>query len=256
MSAYRQSEAIREAPPDEYAPVVGWDDFTSYVLDWRQNQHLATVGPTEQGKTTLTYNLLLRYRTYVTYLATKPRDPVLDQFAQVGGYQRIGDWPPKAGWPKRPVTAAVMPRRLVWPDATTLDAETRQAEVFNRALSDVYVEGGWCCVFDDFWYLTHILGLERTSKKMLMNARSNDIPFVLCAQRPAGNRLVEIFDQSTHLFFARDNDEANLKRIGQVGWLDSGLIRSYVAHLEPYQFLYVNTRNGTLYRTTGPSGVG
>ena len=90
-----------------------------------------------------------------------------------------------------------MPRRLVWPDATTLDAETRQAEVFNRALSDVYVEGGWCCVFDDFWYLTHILGLERTSKKMLMNARSNDIPFVLCAQRPAGNRLVEIFDQST-----------------------------------------------------------
>ena len=62
MSAYRQSEAIREAPPDEYAPVVGWDDFTSYVLDWQQNQHLATVGPTEQGKTTLTYNLLLRYR--------------------------------------------------------------------------------------------------------------------------------------------------------------------------------------------------
>jgi hypothetical protein len=245
--------AIREEPPDDWAPNVEWPDFIEFVLDWRQNQHLACVGPTEQGKTNLVYQLLLAYRQFVAFLATKPRDKVLDAFGEAGGYQRIQEWPPKRGWPiRRAVSARDMPRRLVWPDATRLDAEGRQREVFGRALDNIYVEGGWCTVFDDYWYLSHILGLERTSKKMLMNARSNDIPFVLCAQRPAGNRLVEIFDQSTHLFFARDNDEANLKRIGQVGWLDSSLIRSYVAHLEPYQFLYVNSRTGHMYRTRAP----
>ena len=97
--------------------------------------------------------------------------------------------------------------------------------MFTKALDDIYVQGGWCTVFDDWWYLGQILGLEKTGKKFLMNARSNDIPFVLGAQRPAGNRLVEIFDQAEHLLFFRDNDEQNLRRIGGVGWLDSTLIR-------------------------------
>jgi hypothetical protein len=85
-----------------------------------------------------------------------------------------------------------------------------------------------------------------------MNARSNQIPFVLGAQRPAGNRLVEIFDQAEHILFFRDNDEPNLRRIGGVGWLDSAMIRSYVAHLGQYQFLYCNTRSGHMYRSTAP----
>jgi len=75
---------------------------------------------------------------------------------------------------------------------------------------------------------------------------------MVCAQRPAGNRLVELFDQATHLCFFRDNDEPNLKRIGGVGWLSADMLRGFVARLEPYQFLYVNTRNGWMYRSTAP----
>ena len=41
---------IRQRPPEESAPVLGWDDFLTYALDWRQDQHLAAVGPTGQGK--------------------------------------------------------------------------------------------------------------------------------------------------------------------------------------------------------------
>ena len=111
--------------------------------------------------------------------------------------------------------------------------------MFRKALADIYQAGGWCTVWDDFWYLTVLLGLEKDAKKFLYNARSNDIPFVLGAQRPAGNRLVEIFDQADHILFFRDNDEANLRRIGGVGWLSSDLIRGHVANLDPYQFLYV-----------------
>lgn len=249
MSSY---DAAREQPPDDTAPMLEWDDFMSYVFDWKQNQHVGVVGPTEQGKTNLVY-WLLSLRAYVTYLAIKTKDATLDGFARQGGYVRLTDWPPMKGRIlRREVTHEEMPRRLLWPDARQLDSEAEQIRVFRKALRDIYARGGWCPVFDDYWYLAHILGFEKDTKKFLANARSNDIPMVVCAQRPAGNRLVELFDQSTHLFFARDNDETNLKRIGGVGWLSSDLIRAHVAHLEPYQFLYVNTRKGWMYRTRAP----
>lgn len=253
MSGYGRGQLIREVPPDDMAPVVEWDDFLGYILQWRQDQHLAAIGPTGQGKSTTIHGLLDAKRTYVAYLATKPRDKTLDAYIATGQYVRIADWPPrKKGIGRRPYTAQEMPRRLVWPDATRLDAEARQKQVFSACLDDVYTSGGWCVVWDDYWYLTHILGMEKVAKKFLMNARSNDIPFVLGAQRPAGNKLVEIFDQADHLLFFRDNDEANLKRIGGVGWLDAAAIRAFVAHLEQYQFLYVNTRTGFMYRTSAP----
>lgn len=247
-----RSAEIRARPPDDSAPELDWDDFLTYALEWRQDQHLAAVGPTGQGKSTTIHGLVDAKRAYVAYLATKPRDRTLDAYIARGGYERVTDWPPRRGFPRRPVSAEAMPRRLVWPDATRLDSEAEQARVFRAALSDIYTAGGWCTVWDDFWYLSVLLGLERDAKKFLYNARSNDIPFVLGAQRPAGNRLVEIFDQADHILFFRDNDEANLRRIGGVGWLSSDLIRGHVANLEPYQFLYCNTRSGYMYRSRAP----
>jgi hypothetical protein len=241
-------------PPDDMAPVIPWDDFMSYVFDWRQNQHVGMVGPTEQGKTNLGYHILM-LRKYIAYLAIKPYDETLEKFASAGGYERIETWPPikkRLIRPNREVTAEEMPRRLVWPDATQLNSETQQREVFQSALDDIYASGGWATVLDDYWYLAHILKFELHAKKMLMNARSNDIPLLLAMQRPAGNRMVEVFDQSTHLFFFRDNDELNLKRIGGVGYLASEPIRMFVANLERFQTLYINTRDGRMYRTTAP----
>jgi hypothetical protein len=244
-------------PPEHLAPVLDWDDLWEYVLTdaergWLQDQHVGLVGPTDQGKSNLAYHLL-GLRKYVTYFAIKTDDATLDAYAERGGYARLRDWPPKRGWPvRREVTAQEMPRRLLWPDATQLDSEAEQTRVFSKALRDIYADGRWCPVFDDYWYLAHILGFERTTKKFLANARSNLIPMVVCAQRPAGNRLVELFDQTTHLFFFRDNDEPNLKRISGVGWLSADAIRGFVANLEQYQFLYVNTRTGWMYRSRAP----
>lgn len=245
---------LRELPPDDMAPVLPWDDFLSYVFDWRQNQHLGLIGPTESGKSTFEFNVL-PMRKYVTFFATKPKDELLDQFADQAGYERIEDWPPmknRAVGRARPVTAEEMPRRLLWPDARDLHASTElQQQVFRKAFSDIYAQGGWCTVWDEFWMMCQILGMENEARIMLQQARSNDISFVMGAQRPSRIPL-ELFDQATHLVFWRDNDEVNLKRIGGVGWLASGPIRSFVANLEPFQVLYINTRKGFMYRTTAP----
>lgn len=247
---YRQNAGIRDLPPDSMAPVVDWDDFRSYVFDWRQDQHVGTIGPTDSGKSTLTYAILPE-RKYTTFFATKPSDRVLDQYAEQGGYKRLPDWPPRKGLLKRPVTAQDMPRRLLWPDATTISSAPRQRAVFQRAFADIYTQGGWCTVWDEFWMMCRILKMEDEARIMLQQARSNDISFVMGAQRPSRIPL-ELFDQATHLFFWRDNDEVNLKRIGGVGWLSAGPIRAFVANLEPYQVLYINTRKGWMYRTTAP----
>jgi len=243
----------RELPPDDMAPIVEWDDFLQYCLIWLQDQHLAAVGPTGQGKSVAIHGVVDAKRSFVTYLATKIKDKTLQKYIDDGGYVRLLDWPPvHKSLGKRPYTAEEMPRRLLWPDASQLSSEAEQKRVFDKALADIYVQGGWCVVWDDFWYLTNMLGMEKTSKKFLMNARSNDIPFVLGAQRPAGNRLVEIFDQADHIMFFRDNDEPNLKRIAGVGWLNGNIIKAFVASLEQFQFLYVNTRTGAMYRSTAP----
>lgn len=248
-----RSQLIREQPPDETAPVLSFDDLCTYVIDWKQDQHLAAIGPTGQGKSVAIHSLVDRYRSYVAYLSTKIEDATLNRYIEAGGYTRIKEWPPVKGTIfKRPYSAAEMPRRLVWPDAADLNAEAEQRKVFDACVSDIYRTGGWCTVWDDWWYLCHVLGMEKTGKKFLFNARSNHIPFVLGAQRPAGNKLVEIFDQAEHLLFFRDNDEPNLKRIGGVGWLSSDLIRAHVASLDQFQFLYTNTRTGDMYRSTAP----
>lgn len=243
----------RELPPDDMAPVIGWDEFMK-IMDWRQNQHVGLVGPTEQGKTNATYHLL-KMRDFVAYFSIKPHDDTLEAFAKRGGYVRIADWPPmvkRVGRRSRPATPEEMPRRLLWPDATRLDSEETQRQVFGRALDSIYAAGGWCTVLDDYWFFAHILKFEKDAKKFLMNARSNFIAMVICLQRPAGSRMVEIFDQATHLFFFRDNDERNLKSISGVGYLAAEPIKLFVANLDRYQMLYVNTRTGAMYRTTAP----
>ena len=243
---------IRALPPDEMAPVLSWDDFLTYVFDWRQNQHVGLIGPTESGKSTLEFAILPQ-RRYITIFATKPRDELLEQFAYQAGFERIEDWPPQIQRFRgmRPATAEEMPRRLLWPNARELGATERQAKIFRRAFEDIYAEGGWCTVWDEFWMMTQILGLENEARVMLQQARSNDISFVMGAQRPSRIPL-EMFDQTTHLFFWRDNDEANLKRISGIGWLSSDPIRLFVANLERFQALYINTRTGVMYRTTAP----
>lgn len=239
-----------EGELDSLAPVVDWGTFRDYYFDWRQGQHVGMIGPTEAGKSTLTYSIL-PMRKYVTFFATKPADRVLEEYAKTGGYERITDWPPTRKRSKKPLTPDEMPRRLLWPDATRLDALPQQRATFKKAIDDIYDQGGWCVVWDEFWMMTHILELEDEARVFLQQARSNDISFVMGAQRPSRIPL-EMFDQSTHLFFARDNDETNLKRISGIGWLAADPIKNLVAGLDRYQMLYVNTREGTMVRTTAP----
>lgn len=232
---------------NEAAPVVEWTDFLNLdtrtgIFRWEQGQHVALLGPTGRGKTTLA-QAILPIRKYIVALATKPKDETLEKFAAEHGFKRYEEWPE--------VSPELSPRRLLWPDARTMYSAITQRREFKAALDKIYREGNWTVYVDELWYIIHHLKLEFEVRTYLQQARSNGISFVATTQRPAFVPL-EIYDQSTHLFFWKDNDENNLRRISGIAWLSANKVKYLVSHLEPHQVLYINTVSGLMVRTTVP----
>lgn len=238
-----------EPPPDYLAPVLPFDLFYTRVFDWQQDQHVAIIGPTEQGKSNLA-KWLLRRRSYVGYLGIKSEDTTLSSLTSEG-WIRCYDWPAKRDkWPHRKLTWDEAPRRLIWPDAhDRRRARVNQQRVFGAALDDMWASGRVTIVWDDFWYIVRILNMELDAKQNLLNARSAKSPQMIISQRAGGNRMVELTDQPTWLAWAKETDPRNLQVVGPVG----SVRRGFVEHLDRYQFLIENTRTGERYRTTAPA---
>lgn len=225
------------------APRIPWDVFKKDVFRWEKGEHLAAVGPTGQGKTTLLHALLPSHK-YTVVLATKPKDKSMDRLA-MDDYVIFKQW--------RSVPAAEVPRRILWPNSRVLDSRAIQKDVLSHALQKIYLEGGWTVAIDELWYIINILGMEEYVKLYLLQARALGISLVGATQRPVSIPL-EVYDQSTHLFFFRDNDEANLKRLSGISYRSAGMIRQIISNLDRFQVLYVNTRTGQMVRTRAPFG--
>jgi DNA helicase HerA-like ATPase len=127
-----------------------------------------------------------------------------------------------------------------------------QRRVFADAFNRIYREGNWCVAIDEMWYFANQLKLDGAIKLYLTQGRSLGISLVTATQRPV-SVPVEVYDQSTHLFFWRDNDRRNLDRLSEINSrVSSSMIRDLVGNLDRYQVLYLNTREGTMYRTRAP----
>jgi hypothetical protein len=214
-------------------PHVSWAQFED-MFQWNQGEHAGMVGPTGEGKTNLSL-LILPRRDFITVFATKPEDETLDLYAKAFHYKKITEWNPKLNVRK-------YPHRLLWP--STRDMRTmidRQRHVFEKALHDIYSAGSWCVYFDELWWICQILGLTQYVKILLQQGRSVGLSLLCATQRPAWVPL-EVYDQSTHLFFWADNDERNLNRISSIGSFNSVAIRARIATLRPHEVLYINVR--------------
>jgi hypothetical protein len=248
----------QQPSPAELAgiPRVTWAEFLAGHFQWKRPvqgvapdaEHVGLIGPNGSGKTTLARQILDGQR-YVTVFGTKPVDASLDRFRRLRyvdemgrphrGYERIEKWPPHATYE----------RVLLWPKVTKLrETNARLGSAFRAALEQIFEEGNQTVYFDELRYVCRDLHLTAELQILWLQGRSNGISVMGGTQRPAFVP-VEIYDQSTHLFFWRDNDDANLKRIGGVGAINAKLIRETVAHLPRHDVLYINTRTGAMLVT-------
>jgi hypothetical protein len=228
------------------APRIPWDVFLK-ELQWMQGEHFAFIGPTGQGKTTMVQHLLPKH-PYVAVLATKPRDDTMDKLVS-NGYQKMHRW--------RSLDPNNVPRRVIWPKASKLSQlVTAQNEVFEDAFDSMYLEGGWTVGIDELWWYTNILHLQQQVRILLLQGRSMGLSLAASTQRPAFVPT-ELYSQSTHLMFWRDNEKKNLERLGELNTRDASLVRSVVQDLEAHkkQVLYINTRTGRMLRTHVPRSV-
>lgn len=232
---------LPEKTPEQLAPRIPWKKFAG-VMNWQTGEHVAIVGTTGSGKTEL-LRRLVAMRAFCVIFATKPRDSTMDDLIENEGFDRYPAW--------KQASPTKHPRRVVWPDASSIDSAITQSKTFADAFEAIYREGAWNLFLDEGWYLTNVLGLGEQIKIYLLQARSLDISLILATQRPV-SVPVEVFDQATHLFFYREADYRNLERISGISWQDARPVRHLVASLESHQFLYVNTRTGLMWRSRTP----
>lgn len=230
------------SPPATVAPMVSWQEFLTR-FEWRQSQHIGLIGPTDSGKSSLAAQIL-DLRQYITGFFTKPIDDTLNTLVKHLDLKLMQQW--------KDYDPDLIPRRALWPDATDMNSSATQKKEFMKALAHIYRQGGWCVYFDELWYMAQHLGMTHQIKTYFQQVRSLNVSVVAGTQRPAFVPL-ELYNQSTHLFFWRDNDEVNLKRISGTNFRGGREIQYLVANLEQYQVLYVHARKGTMLRTTPPN---
>lgn len=225
---------------------VDWSTLTR-EMRWRQDEHVALIGPTRCGKTTLLLSLV-EARGHVLLTSTKAVDSTLR------GLKRQG-WTSIARWPA-PATV----RRVVL-HAPLIDLRTDGPKVgatIAEGLQGAYRAGGWCIALDDLQALNTTCNLSRLTSMLLLNAASSNVAVVASTQRP---RWVprEVWTQSTHLFIWRCNEREDLRALSGLGAADAAQVRAAVQSLQwgpktgAYQCLYVNTRTGDLAVTQPPA---
>lgn len=219
------------------SPQISFREFLHlFHTGWAQGEHVTLIGPTGVGKTELSLRLLPR-RDFVTVFSVKSRDKTMEKLIRAG-YKRQRKW-----------DGSYHDHIVLWPTGKSQEeVQYNQFHEFKRAIDMMYQQGNWCMHFDEISYMTDFLGFSRHMRWLLQQGRSSGISIMAATQRPAFIPLA-FYDQPEHLIFWSDNDHTNLKRISNLGGMDSNVIRNEVASLREREILYLHTRKKLRVRT-------
>lgn len=219
-------------------PTVEWSRLLRDLQrKWGIGEHVAVVGPTGVGKTTMLARIL-PIRRYVVVFVTKVHDDTISR--DFRSYDRISSWPPKV----------YQDRVLLWPKPGKTIRETIgiQRDTFRNALDAIFLDRQWCVVFDEQHYLCRTLGLDTENAMFQHQGRSSGLSVVNGTQRPAWVPVVT-YSAATHAFIWRTTFREDMKRLGDLGGIDSRELQREMLSLRKHEFVYVNTREGIAVRS-------
>jgi energy-coupling factor transporter ATP-binding protein EcfA2 len=224
---------------DGMYPRMGWEQFLKR-LKIKQGEHVTVIKPTGGGKSTLMSAILPAHtvKTQVV-LVTKTYDETFDKyFSRKDGWYRAEDWASVPRWENK---------ILLWPriaksGMTLRDYMSIQKRVFTDAINVIGVQRGWSVICDEEQYLCEHLGLTYEVKWLHHQGRSSGITAFTGIQRPKFVPVIT-YSSATHAFIGNTTDRDDLKRLTDLGGVESKKLAFNAARLGYYDFLYVPARN-------------
>lgn len=235
-------------------------EFLTQRWNYKPGQHVLFIAPSQDGKTTLAFQLLQHTATpklpaYV--MVMKPRDPTPAAWTRELGYLEVPDWPPP---PRRWWRGEQPPAGYtVWPPHTknVRTDNRRMQEVFTRLLAHGYNTGD-CVMFADEVYglIAELPSPEDREEPdieeqiIAISTRGSGMGCGLWAatQKPSGTQGKGLpgflFSNASKLFLSRDPDRRAVQRYAEIGGVDPDLIRALVGTLDRHQFVFIDKGDG------------
>lgn len=191
-----------------------WESFEPWFKrEWQQGEHVACIGPTGFGKTTVIDNLL-KMRRHALALDVKGGDRTLAKL-QTDGFSRTS-WPlPDRVY--REVRKGKPARFIVGFRPRVAEDMAKLKVVIARCLHDVFSDGGWTVYVDE---------LQMASSPKMMNL-GGIIELNLIAARDRGVSIITSFqaprwvpraasDQASWLFVFPTRDREVVDRLAEM----------------------------------------
>lgn len=236
--------------------VISQREFIDSYWAPQPGEHVACIGPTGTGKTTLMMEMLpvaleLNPKLRAVVLVMKPHerieqdglrrkkftgDPTVAKFAKKHGAKIVRDWPPPEPLPgvKKPPYYVLWPRHSFDPNKDDIEHH----RIFRRAILDCYKRGNWIIVADETYSLAHELALPSELVTVWSKGRSMNTALWGATQRPTYVPK-HMYSNSEHLFLWHDPDQSARKRYAEIGGVNPKLVEEVTLQLTRHSALYI-----------------
>lgn len=213
-----------------------WDsEFLPWFRSkWEPGEHLALVGPTGTGKTTMMVGVL-PLRKYVVALDPKGGDDTLSSLERAGFVR--SEWPP-GKQTRKDIEEGKPARLIVGSNVSTVDDLPKLKRQIFLVLRDAFNEQGWTIYIDELQIVADrgLMNLGKSVERNLIAARSRKVSMVMSFQRPA-NVPRSASEMSTWFMVLYTRDRDTVDRLAEMSGRPTGEVRGLVRGLEKYSVL-------------------